>query len=71
MKLLRQQQGQSTIEYVLVVGAVGVVIAGILMVGFWRPCAPIRRVNVFLRGHRQRSRQLPGVTMTDKGNPIP
>ncbi len=34
MKLLRQQQGQSTIEYVLVVGAVGVVIAGILMVGF-------------------------------------
>ncbi len=34
MSLLRQQQGQSAIEYVLVVGVVGVVIAGILMVGF-------------------------------------
>ena len=33
MKLLRQQQGQNTTEYVLVVG-VGVVIAGILLVGF-------------------------------------
>jgi len=33
MRLLRQQQGQSAIEYVLVVGAVGVVIAGILMAG--------------------------------------
>ncbi len=34
MRLLRQQQGQSAIEYILVVGAVGVVIAGILFVGF-------------------------------------
>ena len=34
MRLLRQQQGQSAIEYVLVVGVVGVVIAGILIVGF-------------------------------------
>ena len=34
MMLLRQQQGQSTIEYVLVVGAVGVVIAAIFLVGF-------------------------------------
>ena len=34
MRLLRQQQGQSTIEYVLVVGLVGVVIAAILLVGF-------------------------------------
>ena len=34
MKLLRRQQGQSAIEYVLVVGAVAVVIAAILMVGF-------------------------------------
>ncbi len=34
MKLLRQQQGQNAIEYVLVIGVVGVVIAGILIVGF-------------------------------------
>ena len=34
MRLLRRQQGQSAIEYVLVVGVVGVVIAGILIVGF-------------------------------------
>ncbi len=34
MRLLRQQQGQSAIEYVLLVGAVGVVIAAILIVGF-------------------------------------
>ena len=34
MSLLRQQQGQSAIEYVLVIGVVGVVIAGILIVGF-------------------------------------
>ncbi len=34
MRLLRQQQGQSAIEYVLLVGEVGVVIAAILLVGF-------------------------------------
>ncbi len=34
MKLLRQQLGQSAIEYILVVGVVGVVIAGIMIVGF-------------------------------------
>ena len=34
MRLLRKQQGQSAIEYVLVVGTVGVVIAGILIAGF-------------------------------------
>ena len=34
MRLLRQQQGQSTIEYVLAVGVVGVVIVAILLVGF-------------------------------------
>ncbi len=34
MRLLRQQHGQSAIEYVLVVGVVGVVIAGIFIVGF-------------------------------------
>ena len=34
MRLLRQQRGQSAIEYVLVVGVVGVVIAAIMMVGF-------------------------------------
>ena len=34
MRLLRQQQGQSAIEYILVVGVVGVVIAGIMFVGF-------------------------------------
>ena len=34
MRLFRQQQGQSTFEYVLVVGAVGVVIAGILIAAF-------------------------------------
>ena len=34
MRLLRQQQGQNAIEYVLIVGAVGVVIAAILIVGF-------------------------------------
>ena len=34
MRLLRQQLGQSAIEYILVVGVVGVVIAGILFVGF-------------------------------------
>ena len=34
MRLFRRQQGQSTIEYLLVVGAVGVVIMGILMVAF-------------------------------------
>ena len=33
MRLLRQQQGQSAIEYVLVVGTVGVIIVGILMLG--------------------------------------
>ena len=32
--MLRLQMGQSAIEYVLVVGVVGVVIAGILIVGF-------------------------------------
>ena len=34
MRLLRQQQGQSAFEYVLVVGVVGIVIAAILIVGF-------------------------------------
>ncbi len=34
MRLLRQQLGQSAIEYLLVVGVVGVVIAGIMFVGF-------------------------------------
>ena len=34
MRLLRQQLGQSAIEYILVVGVVGVVIAGIMIVGF-------------------------------------
>ena len=34
MWLLRLQQGQSAMEYVLVVGAVAVVIAGVLIVGF-------------------------------------
>ena len=34
MRLLRQQQGQSAFEYVLVIGVVGVVIAAIMMVGF-------------------------------------
>ena len=34
MRLLRQQRGQSAIEYVLVVGVVGVVIAAIMIVGF-------------------------------------
>ena len=33
MRLLRQQQGQSVMEYILVVG-VGVVIASILIAGF-------------------------------------
>ena len=32
--MLRLQMGQSAIEYVLVVGVVGVVIAGILIAGF-------------------------------------
>ena len=34
MKLLGKQLGQSTLEYILVVGVVGVVIIGILTVGF-------------------------------------
>ena len=34
MRLLRQQLGQSAIEYILVVGVVGVVIIGIMIVGF-------------------------------------
>ena len=33
MRLLRQQRGQSAIEYVLVVGTVGVIIVGILILG--------------------------------------
>ncbi len=34
MSLLRLQQGQSAIEYILVVGTAGVVIAGLLIAGF-------------------------------------
>ena len=34
MRLLRLQQGQSAIEYILVVGTAGVVIAGLLIAGF-------------------------------------
>ena len=34
MWLLRLQQGQSAIEYILVAGTVGVVIAGVMIAGF-------------------------------------